>query len=1020
MKTPKLSQIALAVMSALMVMAASADDAAIFRKNVSKTGLAETEYANVKMLNFYVPGQKSDGTLLTEGLPYVVPGDYTLDPESGPVDLTVESDIVKFRSEAKPLVAVFNDGLVAGVDNTAFAGHGLRDAYAAISLDDGATWQKKNLSSSAKRSSFKIEGTVSLPDGSVTSYYPGDVVAVFSATLGNQILVAWQSRYCKGGSPAYLLAPVVDEATDTQTSLKDINNMTYQDIFGVRGAQKSVNYATADFKMDDFDRAVGEVPFNCLWTARGTMYTKDGVTDVVWTLPERLTSGVRDVNRIEVASTDPIAGGFVVTWQEDPDGLLPGSGEGSGEGWAGATANHQTDIWYSYIGAGAFSKIADCTAGMGTTDINFDGEVDPVCKAVNLDLSALPLATPPETGIKMSVPVRLTDNAMCKPDDPATATLEDDAYCYADWNNNGTPDLCATTTTFNQGSSGSPDLVEVCVAEDGRILNGQYAATRARTVAKAATRDGKVRSWVAVAYEDSKGLGEIDEDGDGEQDEIGKYPRFTSFTLAHPSLVTQGMLLSQPATYWNETWAANAAYTVTPEGYRTYDVRPYYDPAPAQYTDDTPLYDTEIARRTSVFTQPISKAMESRYRTSYVALFKQGIINQGGPADIMLRRWRLPANFDPMVQNPFNRLYMVCRNPDGTSGWKYTNARNGGKNPHYVEGLCTAPATNLSGTIPEVCESGAEGTPVDCAFKTADAGDQSTFPKTIKWDQTRDQLTDQSWYNAYDISKGHRGFLDGDFMMVMYAWSPNWKQLADGRDHYNLYIRRSFTGGINWTTTPVELGGDGTRTCENYLDGTYECTNYGAYRFEKARNVSQLLTLTDTVLDPRYTPTPMTSPANDLVGLGITASSAYEDDARDRSKYFVAFESGDASYVGTEGEPHPWDMFASRAYNWGDDYYLVNSGSVDNLKVSFDGLETKDSQYSGEAALTSNPAGTFMYAIWNQWEYDTVTPEVDSEMINSDAIFRKVLFLYPTRTQDYRSGTGCNTTGPNASTCVAP
>ena len=56
-------------------------------------------------------------------------------------------------------------------------------------------------------------------------------------------------------------------------------------------------------------------------------------------------------------------------------------------------------------------------------------------------------------------------------------------------------------------------------------------------------------------------------------------------------------------------------------------------------------------------------------------------------------------------------------------------------------------------------------------------------------------LADQSWYNPLDVAKGHRGFLDGDFVMMLYAWSPNWRLNAMGNDRYELYIRRSFDGG---------------------------------------------------------------------------------------------------------------------------------------------------------------------------------------------------------------------------------
>ncbi len=88
-------------------------------------------------------------------------------------------------------------------------------------------------------------------------------------------------------------------------------------------------------------------------------------------------------------------------------------------------------------------------------------------------------------------------------------------------------------------------------------------------------------------------------------------------------------------------------------------------------------------------------------------------------------------------------------------------------------------------------------------------------------------LDDRSWYNPIDVSKAHRGFLDGDFVFMIYAWSPNWKLNAVGSDRYELYTRRSFNGGVTWTTTPgsftasdgLAYSGSGTTTCETWRDG---------------------------------------------------------------------------------------------------------------------------------------------------------------------------------------------------------
>ncbi len=79
---------------------------------------------------------------------------------------------------------------------------------------------------------------------------------------------------------------------------------------------------------------------------------------VMWTKPERLTSGKRDAN---LPAVDCAKGaGCILTWQEDPEGLRPGQGLGPGEGWSGAIANAKTDIWYSYISYADFDDCIRC------------------------------------------------------------------------------------------------------------------------------------------------------------------------------------------------------------------------------------------------------------------------------------------------------------------------------------------------------------------------------------------------------------------------------------------------------------------------------------------------------------------------------------------------------------------------------------------------------------------------------------------------------------------------------------
>ncbi|MGB5399090.1 MAG: choice-of-anchor O protein, partial [Thermoanaerobaculia bacterium] len=310
------------LMLLLVASAATADDGELFRKNVSKTPDLETEHATVKMMKLYVPAQTSGGELTA--IEYY----------------DAEGALAETRDQAKPLVAFYHDGEVEHVPDVGFPGHGRKDVFGAYSLDDGATWKRKNLSNTGDLSSFTLR------DG---TDYPGDTFRLFAAAAGNKVMVAWASRYCQGGNPGYTLsddeipfiAPLVGEdnaaCTDDDT---ETLCLYMEDYWGVAGSQGSVDYGESDIVEY---QAIGEVPYACLWTARGTLepmdaegnYLEEGeYYGIIWRKAERLTSGRRDVHRIEVAA---VAGaGFVVTWQEDPEGLRPGKGEGPGEGWSGA------------------------------------------------------------------------------------------------------------------------------------------------------------------------------------------------------------------------------------------------------------------------------------------------------------------------------------------------------------------------------------------------------------------------------------------------------------------------------------------------------------------------------------------------------------------------------------------------------------------------------------------------------------------------------------------------------------
>lgn len=929
------SVILLAALATGMVLA---DDGTMFRRDVSKTPDGETEKAAMAMMGFYVPVQSSDGTV-------GVPIEY----------YDAEGALVDTRDYAKPLISVYIDGVEPEVPEfmsyavASGVGFGHRDAFSALSLDDGATWKRTNLSDTALLSSFVLS------DG---HEYPGDVHYMTFAVAGDRVLAGWLSKYCASGTPGYTLEDEVKDALVTEYGLPD---MYLEDLFGVAGSQGSVDYTLQGFP------EVGEVPYSCVWTARGKLVEVDadglpteggGFYDVLWSKAERLTSGRRDANRLEVAA-EPGAG-FVMVWQEDPEGLRPGQGLGPGEGWSGAIVNQKTDVWYSYLSWDHFDELMDDEELVSGFD-DFAG------------------TTKPKAVVPFSMPIRMTDNNMCK-GIPKTDTYGDviDQYCYVDFDTldadgfvdlpdtlptgpTGDSDLCATQVQWTNPGGTTLDL---CVAEDGRVMQGRNGSSRARFDLRAYDSDGdgaNDSAWVVLAYEELKALGEgASDDPEAEPLDIGKNIWYHSFDMFHPDIAAQGGMLNQPA--------------IDPE-------TGIFFP---QLTDEfgNLFYETEIARRFNLMTQTPEKAGESG--TVGMLIYKQGIINQGGPADIFLRPLVLPEGFDPQTDNPYAFENITCDN------WDFDD----GSNPRYLQGVCLDPAINVSATNIVACDNGTSGEACADLFPW-DGGE--TYPKVVEWSQDVENLDDQAWENPYDVAKGHRGFIDGDFIMMMYAWAPNWKANTVGNDHYNLYVRRSFDGGLTWTTTPAALGGDGTETCEYYGHGSDVeeiCTTYGAGEFEQARNVSQLVGNKITVLDPRYSPSGgprmFTEISTDYVG---APAAPYEDDIRDPSMFFIVYETGDNTTV-AEGEAVPLDLFYSRAYDWGDDYDYVeyfkdkDGDGIGETVLEWDWLENKQDDLSGEANVTANPGATYFYAVWNQWQ----EPEEDV-IENSDMYFRRVMYL---------------------------
>lgn len=172
--------------------------------------------------------------------------------------------------------------------------------------DNPADWSAAtNISGSALKSSIKADWRgLGLED------YPGDIDKPNVKTNGSVVVVTWVGKYCPDGDPS---TPAVDAPV-----------------------QRAIQYTVRNGRV---------IPFSCTWVAWSTN------NGVAWRGPTQLSSGLRD------AIQDSSNGGFNsttkkgqvnITWQEDPQGLLLGEGDGPGDGASGAKTNGGTDIWYTW------------------------------------------------------------------------------------------------------------------------------------------------------------------------------------------------------------------------------------------------------------------------------------------------------------------------------------------------------------------------------------------------------------------------------------------------------------------------------------------------------------------------------------------------------------------------------------------------------------------------------------------------------------------------------------------------
>lgn len=195
---------------------------------------------------------------------------------------------------AHVLICVYADSVGPDVwtyDGTTFPA---QDVFATRSTDEGLTWSTPvNISNTALLSSMSADHDGD-PDTPPIPYH-GDSEKPNVFSNGRNIVVTWVDR------------------------------------FAPDGVQRSVVYP---------EFGLIEVPYACVYECRST----DGGAS--WSEARRLSDGYRDAKQDVNKGSTP---GWVVTWQEDPQGLQPGQAEGPGDGGSGAKVSKGTDIWWTSL-----------------------------------------------------------------------------------------------------------------------------------------------------------------------------------------------------------------------------------------------------------------------------------------------------------------------------------------------------------------------------------------------------------------------------------------------------------------------------------------------------------------------------------------------------------------------------------------------------------------------------------------------------------------------------------------------
>lgn len=236
---------------------------------------------------------------------------------ASPGDAMAECEIVRLINTPSGvnngrLVTVYTD---ANTTNHIWEPQGLehqaRDIFMRYSDDKGETWSLPvNLSGTAN-----LYSAVSDWDGDgVADIYWGDSGKPSVSNFGNTIVVSWVDRYC----------PEADWAWG-QVGLSTVQGAALYPNLAVYPNQREVPYAGVHLAIS---------------LDGGNTWTYGAGNPTL-----QLTYGRRDA----LQNVNKGAGmNWIMTWQEDPEGLQTEDGEGPETGASGAMASNGTDIWYTY------------------------------------------------------------------------------------------------------------------------------------------------------------------------------------------------------------------------------------------------------------------------------------------------------------------------------------------------------------------------------------------------------------------------------------------------------------------------------------------------------------------------------------------------------------------------------------------------------------------------------------------------------------------------------------------------